>query len=1123
MKRANAAILFLGLAISFSLVFSPITAWAFTVRDHSLLDSEIELSRIQIRTGFLQMKTNKIFSRFKTFLDETEIDLVAKIRREYGMKTKILKKDWNANNTNLEDYIRRLIRDFPDSRLIPAVLLELADIYFEWANEAYLDQLEYYQEVLEKKQLPAGTKSPVIDMPERDYSRSINIYGRIIRDFPNYPDLDKVHYLLIYCLAETKNVNLAVRWMERFIQLFPDSLYKSELEFRLGEYYFDQVEFARAIPHYQKVLETGDLEFYTKALYKLAWAYFRIPYYEMAADAFGELIKKSQAKETTKTDELQNEALQYLAIIFSEWGGLEKATELARGLEPQLAQKLFQRFEEILVEQTRYAEAIQTDRTSIKLFPDYPDNPEIQLRIAKTFQKLGSMEEAVWEREVLVGLYGPGSHWYQVNEKNIQALEKYRTIMEEALYESAKYHHQQAQKSNNLDEYQKALINYQTFRTVFPKSTHIGEICFLQAEILYHSGDLEQAADGYWQAILKSKGGEDYLHDAAFNRLISYEKIYEKWKQENSSKLGSGSLPEPAKNLIRAIEDYLKVNPNPSKIPARSYQIGRIFSENGVLKEAQERLSSFILQYPRDALCLDAIKTVVKNFLDQKNHQELLDWIRKNSFHLEKPEEKEYLGSIMGNSLLQEAQKEFEAHNFDESSALYREYAEKYPDASETPKAIFNLALGEQKRNNLSSAILELKRLERNFPQSTLTPNAIYLASQLYEGSFDFVKAVLYYKKLTDDFPDFPKFREALLGAGELSERLSDYTQAAGFYRKFLNSFPNDPKAPSIYWHLALSFKKGKDVNATIKAYEAWLQLETKDKDPTQIVEALSTLADLYRGLIKIPEASKYYQMVVNYTQEMKGKGPGIDPSYAAQALLIFAQNDFDQYVKIDFIGKKEKDIESKLIKKEEMLGRLIDRYQKVIETGDPKSSVQALDQIGLAFRDYATKLLTAPPPRGLSEEEKDIYAIQLEEKVEPYVKQSQDNFLKALQTALKFLDKEDKIVKVILTQIRENDPKYNTEIYEPKTALLEGNYTISCPTTDKIQGDRVCMRLFVKNKEEKSGAGKEESGKEMPPEIEYPVKYLMDKSLVYQDVFGLPGGELSAFPSTSLEAEKEE
>ena len=1122
MKRINAVILFLGLTIEFSLVFYPAPAGAFTARNHSLLDSEIELSRIQIRTGFLQVKTDRIFSKFKIFLDDTEIDLVERIRGEYGMKAKTLKKEWNTNNANLEDYIGRLIREFPDSRLIPSALLELADIYFEWANETYLDELEHYQEVMEKKQLPAGAGSPAIDLPERDYSRSISAYAKIIHDFPNYPDLDKVYYLLIYCLVETRNLDLAVRYMERFIQLYPDSAYKSEVEFRVGEHYFDQVEFARAIPHYQKVLETGESEFYTKALYKLAWAYFRIPYYEMAANAFGELIKKSQVKEATKTNELQNEALQYLAIIFSEWGGLEKATELARGLEPRLAQELFKRFEGILVEQTLYAEAIKADRILIQLFPDYPDNPEIQLRIAKTFQKLGSMEEAVWEREVLVGLYGPGSHWYQVNEKNIQALEKYRTIMEEALYESAKYHHQQAQKSDNLDEYQKALKNYQTFLKVFPESTHNGEVCFLQAEVLYHFGDLEQAANGYWQAILKSKGGEDYLHDAAYNRLISYEKIYEKWKQENSVKLGSGSLPESAKNLILAIEDYLKVNPNPIQIPARAYQIGRIYSENGVVKEAQERLSSFILQYPRDALCLDAIKTVVKNFLDQKNHEELLNWIRKNSLYLEKPEEKEYIGSIMGNSLLQEAQQKFEAKNLDESNALYREYAEKYPDTSETPKAIFNLALGEQKKNDLSLAIQELKRLERNFPQSTLLPNAVYLAGQLYEESFDFVKAIAYYKKLTDDFPDFPNFREALLGAGELSEKLGDYTQAAGFYRRFLSSFPSDPKAPSIYWHLALSLRKGKDVNAAIKAYEAWLQLEAKDKDPTQIVEALSTLADLYRGLFRVSEAGKYYQMVVNYSQEMKGKGPGVDPSYAAQALLLFAQSDFDQYVKIDFTGKKEKEIEAKLTQKEAMLGRLIDRYQKVIEAGDPKSSVQALDQIGLAFRDYANKLLNAPPPKGLSEEEKDIYAIKLEEKVEPYVKQSQDNFLKALQTALKFLDKEDKIVKVLLAQIRENDPKYNAEIYEPKTALVEGNYTISCPTTDKIQGDRVCLRLFVKKKEEKSGAGKEESGEEMPPEVEYSVKYLMGKSLVYQDIFGLPGGELSTFPSTSLEQKEE-
>ena len=81
-----------------------------------------------------------------------------------------------------------------------------------------------------------------------------------------------------------------------------------------------------AIAAYQRVLAFTDSPYYDKALYKLAWAYYRADNYPEAIKRFDELVvysDKKKAESGAEGSDLRAEAVQYLGVSFAEkdWNG----------------------------------------------------------------------------------------------------------------------------------------------------------------------------------------------------------------------------------------------------------------------------------------------------------------------------------------------------------------------------------------------------------------------------------------------------------------------------------------------------------------------------------------------------------------------------------------------------------------------------------------------------------------------------------------------------------------------------------------------------------------------------------------------------------------------------------
>ena len=108
-----------------------------------------------------------------------------------------------------------------------------------------------------------------------------------------------------------------------------ESRFLAEAWTRIGEHHFDRGELEPAIYAYSQVLPFTDSPYFDKALYKLAWSYYRADRFAEAVRRFDELVvladkkRLGDAAEKREGSSLRGESIQYLALSFAErdWDG----------------------------------------------------------------------------------------------------------------------------------------------------------------------------------------------------------------------------------------------------------------------------------------------------------------------------------------------------------------------------------------------------------------------------------------------------------------------------------------------------------------------------------------------------------------------------------------------------------------------------------------------------------------------------------------------------------------------------------------------------------------------------------------------------------------------------------
>ena len=232
-----------------------------------------------------------------------------------------------ANNTQqgIQSY-NRLIRDVPQSALVPKAMLRQGLVYYNnnegnKALERLRKVVAEYPNTPEAKQAVSTARNVYVDLGRTDE------YASWVRniDFVEVSDadLDNATYEAAENQYLNNNSEKAMANFEKYLQNFPNGIHSINANFYLAQLYYRDGKIDRSIPNYQYVTSKPKNEFSEQALARLSQIYLEKKDYTQALPLLEKLEKQADNEQNVVF------AQQNLMKSYYETGNFNKANEYA--------------------------------------------------------------------------------------------------------------------------------------------------------------------------------------------------------------------------------------------------------------------------------------------------------------------------------------------------------------------------------------------------------------------------------------------------------------------------------------------------------------------------------------------------------------------------------------------------------------------------------------------------------------------------------------------------------------------------------------------------------------------------------------------------------------------------
>ena len=987
------------------------------------------------------------------------------VQQEYGKKRKALMSRYQGQLDQLDKDVRvrrdsaillfeSFLAKYPsDDRWSPDAMFRLAELYFEKNFDDYLAATA-------SQQAGAAELKP-------DYSKTIDLYKALVQRFPHYRLIDGALYLMGWCLNEMGKESESLVAMQAltcankhspleappviaqqsgkdrsFVDPYgdcepikKDSHFLPEAWTRIGEYHFDNNELSSAIAAYQRVIRFTDSAYYDKALYKLAWSFYRADRYREAIKGFDDLIvfsDKKKAESGAGGSDLRTEAIQYLGISFAEkdWNGdsiddaesgLDRARGFYRGREKEPhVREVFAKLGDIYFDETEYFRAIAVYKYTLEQWPYDPSNPKVQDRIVTAFERQRDFTHALVERETLAKSYLKGSEWYKHNRDNKEATDAAAELAEYALIQAAVNHHKAAQELKKLavsqpkpdpriyenvaKEYALAADAYEKYLESYPNSKNTYEYSYSYADTLYYSGRFADAAKAY-EKVRDSNLDNKYAEDSAFNAVKSYEKQIEvdttagKYSQPPLPKVGEVkvpvtplAIPELVLKMQAAYDTYVKAVPKSGRVPTLSYKAAEIDYRYLHWDTARPRMEALVAKFCKDGdIGANAGNALIVSYTVENNLDKLDEWANKlrglscGSTEVAAKNATE-LGKLSLGIKFKRADQLLADKKYEEAAALYVQIVDADPKGEDSDKALNNAAVAYENVKRFVAATKLYERIVTEYPQSKFVDEALFRTAASYQKGFEFDKAVVSYLRLAQD----PRFAasthrtDAVYNAASIMENDQDYAKAAELFRRYAadKNVKRDDQAEAAY-RAALITEKMRNPDATIKAMNEYIKTYGSDpKGGQRTLEAEFKIATAYETKKDRAAADRMYKKIV---ADGASVAPASDQAeYPAHAAFILTEQRLPaiEHAKIQGGGKK---LVESINSFKKAVQDDVAEYNKVLTFKRASWTLAAYFRTGYMYETFSKALLAAPCPpevKKLGPEGCDVYREQIEQAV---------------------------------------------------------------------------------------------------------------------------------------------
>lgn len=935
----------------------------------------------------------------------------------------------------------RFIQKYPDSEHTPLAMFRLAELYYDEASYAYMAAQDAYSELL--KTLKADVEPP--PEPKYDFAKSLALYDRIIREFQNFRHIDGVYYMRGYILGSEGAIQFdaeqsKLAW-EELITRRPDSVYASQAYLRIGEYHFERSndgDLQKAIEYYLKVMSYQD-KWKDRALYKIAWTYYRLSDYRRGIGYFIELLDFSQAQveETGQESDLRSEALEYLAISFADSGTVDNALKYFDELGDRSYKKeVLKRLAEIYVAQAKFEEGIATYTKLQELFPYNEENPFFQGEIIKIHERAGDRSAANASAEGLIGRYNPDSDWADKLGGDKAALGKAQELVQAQLKKLAYYYNEQAELATKddvkLQYFGMAAEKYSEFLRRFPYAKEAYEMQYFYGDCLFYSGQFEAAAAQYDKAMTYTEA--KYHADAARGVVEAYENLIRvKEGQEgvekpfavaaeeqaapaeltpeqkaefevcpevakNPSCVAAGATSIPLSSLkkkyIDGIDVLAKVAPKLDVTPSYRFKASMIYFYHGQYDVAEKRFRELIDQYPTTDVAVKSSQFIVDGLVNQKKWGDVIAAV--DGFKTVLGPDARAWNQVLSTLLdIQTKARPIEAACDCNIEAKIQKFL-----ALNTDFGYINAARLQEKLGRVDDALKSYQTLIQSFPKTEFLEEALFRMASNYEKFLDLPKAIENYERIVTLFPRSEKAPICAYNVAFLYQGLKEPRKSARAYEAYATNYSNQDDAESAYFTAGETYVRMEDWNEVIRVSREYIRRYQPPRvNADRMIAAHVRIIDAFDKLGKPKDALEWEKKLPAVVAGLRES-----PTLTAYGTGLYAKVVFREMPRllermnaIKF-GTDANKIAAQLDEKVKLLGNQIEgKMQEVVKLGNLDYATAAFYIVGLGYQTFAEDLREAAP-EGLDDEGMELFMTMIDEFAIPLEEKALAMYLKNIE-----------------------------------------------------------------------------------------------------------------------------
>jgi tetratricopeptide (TPR) repeat protein len=308
-----------------------------------------------------------------------------------------------------------------------------------------------------------------------------------------------------------------------------------------------------------------------------------------------------------------------------------------------------------------------------------------------------------------------------------------------------------------------------------------------------------------------------------------------------------------------------------------------------------------------------------------------------------------------------------------------------------------------------------------NHKQRPEAAQGLWIAATTYQEVGLFSEAAGYHAMIAEYWPKSDHHKDAAFNAVLLRATVGEHDKAIDSGEKFKRLYPKDELGDEVTFLMGKAHEKAGKLKDAEKLYDRYSR-SARSLDAQ--VEALVRLA-IVRKADERGASGSLDRAVQIYSQRKGQLGPR-GKYWAAKARYMQGEAILARYEAVKIEGDV-KQLKSRLKKKSELLKKAADAFLSTAEMGVAEWTTAALYQIGFTYESFTKALLTSPPPAGLSDADKELYTMSIEEFVVPIEERGLEAYESGWKKAL-----ELGIFNEWTAKMREALGRLNSELYPP-------------------------------------------------------------------------------------------